>query len=177
MQRFPFSIVCFFLWFAHLAQFCIFASSIVFCSCQFMKSNSIFELSFLFSDRCPLDNSLQCSSASFVVDPEWHFISCLLSFVIFFAVLFPFCLFLLASHKTHLPFFKLRFPFFSLSGIKLFISFLNGKKSWWQHVFMQPISVLLYHLIKYCMLTCVTFLKLLSPCGIVYVNWQYSLNS
>lgn len=32
------------LWFARLAQFCIFASLIVFCSCQCVKSNPIFEL-------------------------------------------------------------------------------------------------------------------------------------
>lgn len=128
MQRFPFSANWFFLWFAHPAQFCIFASLIVFCSCQFVKSNPIFELSFLSWGMCHFQNSSQCSSVSFVMEPEWHF-AC---FVIFFLIiLFPLSLFLLGScwAVRYLSPFKIRFPFLTSRVVLncFYVSYMGRK--------------------------------------------------
>lgn len=128
MQLFPFSTNRFFLWFAHLAQFCIFASLIVFCSCQFVKSYPFFELSFLFWGMCHFQNSSQCSSVSFVMEPEWHF-AC---FVIFFLIiLFPLSLFLLGScwAVRYLSPFKIRFPFLTSQVVLncFYVSYMGRK--------------------------------------------------
>lgn len=97
-----------------------------FCSCEFVKSNPIFELSFLFWGMCHFQNSSQCSSVSFVMEPEWHF-AC---FVIFFLiVLFPLSLFLLGScwAVRCLSPFKLRFPF--LTSQVVLNCFYMGRKA------------------------------------------------
>lgn len=129
---------------------------------------SPFELSFLVWGMCHFHNSSsQCSSASFMMDPEWH----LANIVIFLKiVLFPLSLFLLGSHKTFISLQTQISLFDFLSGIELFICFLCGKKGWWQHLLMQPVSV------QFCMLSYMTFPTVLTHCGRAFVNYWYFLN-
>lgn len=112
--------------------------------CQFLKSNPIFELSFLFWGMCHFHNSSRCSSASFVMDPEWHFAH----FVIFLKiVLFPLSLFLLGSHKMFISF-QTRISLFDfLSGIKLFM-FL----SWEEGLVTAPVYAPCFYAALYAVL-------------------------